>query len=117
MPKKPANTAPKSNKSSSKSAGKVSASGPRKGPRDANDPGARKMKGTQALAAAFPSNKAKPSEFGRGSNAPQPAQGQVVAPPDSAVTGSTLSEGTPSDKAGTKATPGLNPANETLDRV
>jgi catalase len=75
------------------------------------------MKGTQQLAAAFPSNKAKPSEFGRGAGAPVPAEGQRAAPPDAAVTGSTLTEGNTSDKVGTMATPGLNPGNQPLDRV
>jgi hypothetical protein len=49
----------------------------------------RKQQGTEALAAAFPSNAAKASEFGAA--AQRPARGQSVAAPDPAVSASTRS--------------------------
>jgi catalase len=75
-----------------------------------------KAAGTDALAAEFPFNAAKPSEFG--SAAAKPAQGQSAKPPHAAVTGSTLSEINASPKAGEGKPPsGLNPGNGPLDRV
>src|SRR5580693_3410171 len=59
---------------------------------------ARKLQGTQALAAAFPVNAAKSAEFG--GNASRPAAGQNQAPAEAGVTGSTLSERNGSVKLG-----------------
>jgi catalase len=110
MPRKLRKTVP-----SSKSASKSTVSGPRKGPRGADDAAARKMKGTQALAAAFPFNRNKSDEFG--SKARIPRVGTNAEPPDASVTGSTLTEASESPKTGAPARPGLNPGNASLDRV
>jgi catalase len=81
-----------------------------------SDAATAKLAGTEALAAAFPFNAAKPSEFG--SNARQPAMGQSVEPPHPMVSGSTLTETNASVKAGKGNPPmGLNPAGGSLDRV
>jgi len=87
-------------------------------PRRSGDggPAARKQQGTDALAAAFPSNAAKASEFGAA--AQRPARGQSVAPQDPAVGGSTLTERTASGKVGSgKLQPGASPNSASLDRV
>src|SRR5688572_12844808 len=79
------------------------------------DRAAAKIAGTEELAAAFPHNKAKPSEFGKA--AADPAVGQTKEPRDPMVGGSTLSEVNASVKAG-QGNPqvGFNPANGPLDR-
>src|ERR1700722_8109597 len=64
------------------------------------DAAARKMAGTQELAAAFPANASKRGEFGP-SAAQQPPCGQSEEAPDASVTGSTLTERHSSDKVGT----------------
>ncbi|MDP9198738.1 MAG: hypothetical protein M3O07_05925, partial [Pseudomonadota bacterium] len=75
-----------------------------------------KAAGTDALAAAFPFNAAKPSEFGPA--AAEPARGQSEKPSHAVVTGSTLSEINASPKVGEGKPPsGLNPGNGPLDRV
>ena len=75
-----------------------------------------KMAGTQTVAAAFPFNAAKPSEFGAKSKGA--AVGQSVAPSDPAVSSSTLSERNPSKKVGGgKPVAGFNAATGSLDRV
>ncbi len=83
---------------------------------DGSDHATAKLAGTEAVAAAFPYNTAKPSEFGKGSR--RPAVGQTVEPPDPAVSGSTLTESNASAKAGS-GTPqmGNNPSAASLDRV
>jgi catalase len=110
MPRNPRNA-----RRTSKSASKSTVSGPRRGPRQADDATARKMQGTQALAAAFPFNRNKPDEFGRRPGAPKP--GTTAEPADASVTASTLSEARGSAKTGAPAAPGVNPANAPLDRV
>jgi catalase len=112
MPKNP----PK-RPSAAQSPSKSTVSGPRKGPRSGDgDPAVRKMKGTDALAAAFPFNRNKPAEFGGGAAKAKP--GATAEPPDPSVTGSTLSETTSqSAKAGDPATAGLNPNTAPLERV
>jgi catalase len=77
---------------------------------------AAKIAGTEATAAAFPFNAAKPTEFGP--NAQNPATGQTVEPPHPMVSGSTLTETNASVKVG-KGNPqlSLNPSNGSLDRV
>jgi catalase len=94
---------------------KSTVSGPRKGPRSTVDSAARKMEGTQKLAAGFPANSNKAKEYGEASR--KPKAGQSAEPIDPAVTGSTLTEGTTTEKTGTKARPGFNPGNDPLDRV
>ena len=75
-----------------------------------------KMAGTEELAAAFPNNRAKPSEFGKA--AMEPAVGQTEEPRDPMVGASTLSEVNASEKTG-KGNPqvSFNPAGGPLDRV
>ncbi|WAC75921.1 catalase [Roseateles sp. SL47] len=78
---------------------------------------ARKMSGTESVAAAIPSNAHKAAEHGR-DNALQPPQGTSVDSPDDLVSGSTVTEDFASDKLG-EGMPelGYNPTNEALDRV
>jgi len=99
-----------------KSAAKSTVSSPARGVEDlTDDPAARKAKNTDTLAAAFPSNKNKPNEFGEAAR--KPKAGATAEPPDRAVTGSTLTEEISSPKVGTQARPGFNPGNDPLDRV
>ena len=101
-------------------AGKTSARATMSGPAmkgglgDATDWPTAKIAGTEALAAAFPFNEAKPSEFGEG----PPATGVAVEPPHPMVGGSTLTETNASPKVG-KGNPQMsfNPGNGPLDRV
>jgi catalase len=98
-----------------KGAAKSTVGGPRKGPRGGNGPAERKMRATQALAAAFPFNASKPGEIGGASRTPKP--GATAEPPDPAVTGSTLTEDNHSPKTGAPARPGVNTGNQSLERV
>ena len=101
-----------------KTSARSTASGPARKPgREAiSDAATQKLVGTQQLAAAFPFNAAKPSEFGDAAAAP--ARGQSAEPPDPSVGGSTLTETNASVKVG-KGNPPLsfNPGNGPLDRV
>ena len=101
--------------SPAKSSARATISGPARKPGApaAVDAASAKMAGTEALAAAFPHNTAKPSEF-----AADPATGQAVEPSDPMVSASTLSESNASPKVG-KGVPqmGFNPASGPLDRV
>jgi catalase len=82
----------------------------------AADPAAAKMLGQQALAASMPSNANKPLEYGDA--ALLPPTGETSEPRSPAVTGSTLTETTASEKLGDgEPEIGLNPTNGTLDRV
>ncbi len=84
------------------------------GAADVSDLATAKMAGTEAVAAAFPHNAAKPSEFGGG----DPAVGQAVEPPHPIVGASTLSETNPSEKVGSgNPQISFNPGNGPLDRV
>jgi catalase len=103
-----------------KAAARFTASGPRKGPGNGKGnangkPATRKARDTDALAAAFPFNASKPGEIGEASRTPK--AGATAEPADRSMTGSTLTEGTTSPKAGTQARAGANPGNESLDRV
>jgi catalase len=102
----------------SQASAKSTVSGPtRKASFEASpDRATAKIAGTEELAAAFPHNKAKPSEFGKASA--KPAVGQTQEPRDPMVGGSTLSEANASVKAG-QGNPqvGINPGNGPLDRV
>ena len=81
-----------------------------------SDAATAKMAGVEALAAAFPFNAAKPSEFGPA--AAKPAKGQTADLPHPMVTGSTLTESNASDKVGSGKPPaGSNPGNGPLDNV
>jgi len=102
--------------SKNKSAAKATVSGPAGGQDDlTKDPAARKAKNTDTLAAAFPTNKNKPNEYGKAAR--KPPRGVTAEPPDLETTGSTLTETVSSDKTGTQARSGFNPGNEPLDRV
>src|SRR5580698_4919664 len=80
-----------------------------------SDAATAKLAGTEALAAKFPFNAAKPSEFG---TPPVAATGKSFAPADPAVSGSTLSESNASPKLGSGSpTIGSNPTTASLDRV
>ena len=75
-----------------------------------------KMDGVESMAAAFPFNAAKASEYGAASACP--AMGQHVEPPHPSVGGSTLTETNASEKLGQgRPRLGLNPANGPLDRA
>jgi catalase len=99
--------------------GKTSARSTMSGPADGieaegiTDAASTKLAGVQQLAAAFPHNAAKPSEFDG-----EAAEGQTAQPSDPAVGSSTLTEANASLKVG-KGNPQLsfNPGNGPLDRV
>ena len=105
--------------SQSAAVARTTVSGPAKpgtDPGSAADALIAKMQGTQALAAAVPYNAAKNSEYG--DRAADPPAGSTVEAPDISVTGSTITENTPSDKVGAgEPRPGTNPGNAPLDRV
>ena len=108
----------RSAKETAKTSARSTASGPaKKAGREAiSDAATLKLAGTQQLAAEFPFNAAKPSEFGDAAAAP--ARGQSAEPPDPSVGASTLTETNASLKVG-KGNPPLsfNPGNGPLDRV
>ncbi len=108
----------RSAKETAKTSARSTASGPaKKAGREAiSDVATLKLVGTQQLAAEFPFNAAKPSEFGNA--AAEPARGQSAEPPDPSVGASTLTETNASLKVG-KGNPPLsfNPGNGPLDRV
>jgi catalase len=82
---------------------------------EVTDAATAKFAGTEALAARFPFNAAKPSEFG---DPPVAAAGNAFQAPDPAVGGSTLTESNASSKLGTgKPVLGFNPGSNPLDRV
>jgi len=75
-----------------------------------------KLAATDELARAMPFNANKPAEHGRA--ALEPKRGQTVSPRDAAVTGSTLTEVTASEKVGAgRPAKSHNPGNLPLDRV
>jgi catalase len=106
-------------------AGRSTASNPRPGVSGPNkshtrapagDAASRKKQGTEALAAAFPSNAAKASEYGKAAR--RPVRGQSVEAAEPAVTASTLSEKVSSIKVGAgKPVAGASPNSSSLDRV
>jgi catalase len=99
----------------SKTSARSSMSGPARapGPSGIVDAATAKKTGIEAVAAAFPHNAAKPSEF-----TAEPVPGQVVEPPHPMVTGSTLTEVNASPKVGSgNPQASLNPTNGSLDRV
>ncbi len=104
------------NPTSGKNAAKSTVSGPRRGPREANNNGAAaRLRKTQALAAAFPFNRNKADEIGDGARVPKP--GATAEPADASVTASTLTERNESPKTGGPAELGTNPGNAPLDLV
>ena len=76
----------------------------------------KKMDATEALAAAFPHNQNKASEYGPASA--EPRVGPTAEPADPSATGSTLTEHIPSAKVGDGAPKlGKSPGSLPLDRV
>ena len=118
-PRRPSNST-NPGKSSEKAVGRPASKSTVSGPAhkgglvEIGDVATAKMAGVEAVAAAFPYNAAKPSEFGTGGA----AIGQSVEPPHPIVGGSTLTETNASEKVG-KGNPQIsfNPANGPLDRV
>jgi catalase len=102
---------------SAKTSARSTAGGPSAKARvDNNDPAVRKAAATGDLAAAMPENATKAGEYGEAARSPQ--AGAHVTPSDPSVTGSTLTETTPSPKTGAgEIRPGTNPTNDPLDRV
>jgi catalase len=87
------------------------------GARANRNPQVLKMRGTQALAAAFPHNVNKPLEYERAA-ALHPSAGQTAKPSKPSVSGSTLSEANSSAKTGAgEPVIGANPLSGPLDRV
>jgi catalase len=116
--KRPPGTAQAGKVSGSRTSARSTVSGPAKKDHDSSDGDAlvRKMEGADQLAAAMPFNPNKPQEYGKAAATPQP--GSTVDAPDPQVTGSTLTEDLPSAKTGSgEPRLGLNPGNESLDRV
>jgi catalase len=103
--------------SASKSSARSTVSGPAEPDRlSANDALSEKALGAEAMAAAMPFNSLKSEEYGRAALRPQTGG----AAPDLSVvaTGSTLTEVTSSEKAGSgEPMLGVNPTNFPLDRV
>ena len=97
------------------SAAKSTAGGARKGAPPDRDPAVLQKQATEETASAFSTNPNKPKEFG--ASATKPRQGKSVTPADPSATASTLTEKTASDKTGTVASSGVNPSNDSLDRV
>jgi catalase len=86
------------------------------GPARGNDPLLVKQRGTQALAAAMPSNSTKRAEYGDASRIPP--RGETREPEHPVVGASTVTESAVSSKVGDGAPPsGENPNNASLDRV
>lgn len=114
----PKTTSRTSAKTEAKTSARSTVSGPARkgGPAGITDAATAKIAGIEAVAAAFPHNAAKPSEFG--ADAMEPAMGQSVEPSNPIVSGSTLTEVNASEKVG-KGNPQMsfNPTNASLDRV
>nr|WP_305778306.1 catalase [Piscinibacter sakaiensis] len=97
-------------------AGAPTDSGPAHRPaRPAADPAVEALRQQDALAAAFPFNPTKASEYGA-PDAPTPP-GATAPPPSRLASASTVSETVVSDKVGSSAPPGSQPAAGPLDRV
>ena len=104
--------------SASQTSARSTVSGPtrKSGGSSARDAATAKIAHVEALAAAFPHNAAKPSEFGAAAR--EPARGQAVEPGEPLVGASTLSETNASPKAGSgNPQVSFNPASGSLDRV
>jgi len=98
------------------SSARSTVSGPSQGASAILDAATAKHAGTEAVAAAFPFNAAKTSEFGE--RARDPAVGQAVEPSHPLVSGSTLTEINASVKVGSgNPQMSFNPGSASLDRV
>jgi len=109
-------TSDRSKADAAKSSARSTASAPAQGVSAVSDAATAKLAGGDEVAAAFPFNAAKPSEFGDAAR--NPVAGQAVEAPHPLVFGSTLTEINASLKVG-KGNPqmSLNPGNASLDRV
>jgi catalase len=113
--RKPIKPARATRKATSKTSARSTTSGPADNidAEGITDAATAKLAGTQSVAAAFPFNAAKSSEF-----TADPAVGQTVEPPHPAVLGSTLTEANASLKVGSgNPQVSFNPGNGPLDRV
>lgn len=100
-----------------KSAARNTDSGPANEPTaGTDDPLVNKASETQRIAAAFPHNPTKASEYGEDA-AVSPPEGHHVQAGSAAAFASTLSEGNEELKAGAPAVPGADPTTLPLDRV
>jgi catalase len=106
-------------RTSAKTNARTTSSGPARRPSKSSEAGsdrlAAKAEATDALAAARPFNEIKANEYGEAARSPR--AGAHRAPSDPAASGSTLSESNRSNKVGSSARPGVNPTNDSLDRV
>jgi catalase len=105
-------------KSPAKASAKSTTSGSARGTAAArnDDPAALRSAATNDTVAAMPFNQHKAAEYGAASR--NPPEGEHVDPPDVSVGGSTLTETTASQKAGSgEPRLGYNPENDPLDRV
>jgi catalase len=103
-------------KAATQTSSRSTTSGPARKSGESADAAIAKNAGIEALAAAFPFNTAKSSEFG--SAAAEPATGQTASPHHPLVSSSTLTETNASEKVGSGApSVGSNPNNGSLDRV
>jgi catalase len=100
-----------------KSSARKTVSGPSapRGTSGASDPALEKQEALEALAEAMGHNPGKPLEYGDAAR--EPHEGRTVEPPSGTATASTLSETQASEKTGSGAARGLNPANGPLDLV
>jgi catalase len=115
QPKKIQKRAPAAGPTRSSARTTVSSPSQRPNTTAVSDAATAKLAGTEDLAAKFPFNAAKPSEFGA---PPVAATGKSFAPEDPAVSGSTLSESNASPKLGSGSPSiGSNPTTASLDRV
>jgi len=112
---KSGSNSPRKRSGGNPSAAKASVGGARKGSPSAGDAASRQKDATQDLTAAFPNNADKAKEYGPPTKKPKP--GKTVAVADRVATGSTLTEETASAKTGPAAAAGVNPNNDTLERV
>lgn len=118
MPNKKKPTAPSSSakSSSQKTSARSTVSFPASADGSSSDAAVQKVSGADHLARAMPFNATKAGEHG--DLARSPMRGASVSPTHPSVTGSTLTEEQPSEKAGSgRPNIGFNPTNTPLDRV
>jgi len=116
MPKSTKTPAKPAKRAAAKSAARNTDSGPSEITAALFDANSRKMAQTQDLAAAMPDNANKTAEHGF-ANGVSPVRGATAKPASRLPTGSKLSEGNRSDKAGSVAPEGVNATIDSLDRV
>ena len=113
MSKKKATSARARKDTAARSATRNTDSAPARAPaRSSNDPAVRRAAETNDTAQAMPFNAGKSAEYSDSAADIEPVEGQHVPAPE-LVTGSTLSETTPSDKTGSGAISGEQPDQRT----